>query len=93
MTPEAALGGPLARVRDGDVVTLDADAGTLSVATDDDFDARESTGRPPQGEEWAGTGRELFAAFRATVGTADMGASVFPSYGAPQQEVPVVQAV
>ena len=46
-----------------------------------------------QGEEWAGTGRELFAAFRATVGPADTGASVFPSYGAPQQEVPVVQAV
>jgi len=77
VTPEAALGGPLARVRDGDLVTLDAGAGTLDVATDDDFDARESTGRPPRGEEWAGTGRELFSALRATVGPADEGASVF----------------
>ncbi|VXC59214.1 phosphogluconate dehydratase [Nocardioides sp. AX2bis] len=93
VTPEAALGGPLARVRDGDVVTLDADAGTLSVATEDDFDARESTGRPPQGEEWAGTGRELFAAFRATVGPADEGASVFAAVDATPtlQEVRVDQ--
>ncbi len=78
VTPEAALGGPLARVRDGDLVTLDAESGTLSIEVDDDFDARESTGRPLQGEEWAGTGRELFAAFRAGVGPADLGASVFP---------------
>ncbi|MCW2852970.1 MAG: Phosphogluconate dehydratase, partial [Nocardioides sp.] len=39
----------------------------------------------------AGTGRELFAAFRATVGPADAGASVFPAYGFPQTEVPLVQ--
>nr|WP_278260055.1 dihydroxy-acid dehydratase [Nocardioides convexus] len=31
VTPEAALGGPLSRVRDGDVITLDADAGTLTI--------------------------------------------------------------
>ena len=78
--------------RDGDLITVDAVAGRL------DLDGvrlseRSPQGAAPQGEEWAGTGRELFAAFRATVGTADMGASVFPSYGAPQQEVPVVQAV
>ena len=53
--------------------------------------ARPPTGRAPQGDEWAGTGRELFAAFRATVGPADAGASVFPAYDVPQQEVPVVQ--
>ena len=92
VTPEAALDGPLSRVRDGDLITVDAVAGRL------DLDGvrlseRSPQGAAPQGEEWAGTGRELFAAFRATVGTADMGASVFPSYGAPQQEVPVVQAV
>jgi len=92
VTPEAALGGPLSRVRDGDVITVDADSSRLDlegVALQE----RAPQGRAPQGAEWSGTGRELFAAFRATVGPADAGASVFPSYDAPQQEVRVVQAV
>ena len=84
LTPEAAVGGPLSRVRDGDPITLDADSGLLEI--DADLASREPTGRPPQGEEWSGTGRELFAAFRATVGPADAGASVFPAYGAPAQD-------
>ena len=71
--------------RDAESGRLDLEGVTLH--------GRSPQGRAPQGEEWAGTGRELFAAFRATVGPADTGASVFPSYGAPQQEVPVVQAV
>jgi phosphogluconate dehydratase len=80
LTPEAALGGPLARVRDGDVVTVDATTGELAVDTGHEVLAhREPTGHAPQGEEWAGTGRELFAAFRASVGRADQGASVFPA--------------
>ncbi|WP_205472688.1 phosphogluconate dehydratase [Nocardioides sp. SYSU D00038] len=95
VTPEAAVGGPLSRVRDGDVVTVDGERGVLTV--DDVFalQSRVPTGRAPEGEEWAGTGRELFAAFRATVGPADAGASVFPSYAAPTatQEAPVVQPV
>jgi len=94
VTPEAALGGPLARVVDGDVITVDATTGLLDVAVDEAvFAHRPSTGRAPQGAEWAGTGRELFAAFRATVGTADTGASVFPAVPVPHQEVPVVQHV
>ena len=92
VTPEAALDGPLSRVRDGDVLTVDAESGRLDLEGVS-LHGRSPQGRAPQGEEWAGTGRELFAAFRATVGPADTGASVFPSYGAPQQEVPVVQAV
>lgn len=89
VTPEAALGGPLARVRDGDLVTLDADAGTLEVAAD--LAHREPTGAAPSGDTWAGTGRELFAAFRATVGPADEGASVFPVL-TPAAEVPLVRS-
>jgi phosphogluconate dehydratase len=71
-TPEAAGGGPLARLRDGDVIRLDADAGRLDV--DADLSAREPAGVP---DEAVGTGRELFAAFRASVGRPDEGASVF----------------
>jgi phosphogluconate dehydratase len=93
VTPEAALGGPLARVRDGDLVTVDAVTGRLDLAVSDaDRAARQSTGRAPSGEEWVGTGRELFAGFRATVGPADTGASVFPGLVTPE-EVPVAQHV
>jgi phosphogluconate dehydratase len=77
VTPEAALGGPLARVYDGDLITVDANAGTLTLHVDaTEFAHREPTGRPVA--DVAGTGRELFAAFRASVGAADIGASVFP---------------
>jgi phosphogluconate dehydratase len=94
VTPEAALGGPLSRIQDGDVITVDADGGLLGLHVDHEtFARRPITGRAPQGPEWAGTGRELFAAFRATVGTADTGASVFPGITAPGQEVRLVQPV
>ncbi|MCW2813425.1 MAG: phosphogluconate dehydratase [Nocardioides sp.] len=81
VTPEAAVGGPLSRVRDGDVITVDAETGVLGI--DAALQERPPTGRPPEGPEWAGTGRELFAAFRATVGPADAGASVFPTHPSP----------
>ncbi|MGZ4487639.1 MAG: phosphogluconate dehydratase [Nocardioides sp.] len=91
VTPEAALGGPIGRIQDGDLVTVDAVTGLLDLAVDRaELAARETTGSAPQGAEWAGTGRELFAAFRATVGTADTGASVFPGVTVPPQEVPLV---
>jgi len=88
VTPEAALGGALARVQDGDVITVDAVAGTLSIAVDaDEFARREATGSAPL--DVAGTGRELFASFRAAVGSADTGASVFPLV-TPSQEPSLV---
>jgi phosphogluconate dehydratase len=80
LTPEAAAGGPLARIAEGDVITLDAESGTLTVHIDDrEFIGRTPTGRPPTPEEWVGTGRELFAIMRAAVGPADEGATVFRS--------------
>ncbi|ART73054.1 phosphogluconate dehydratase [Mycobacterium dioxanotrophicus] len=80
LTPEAAAGGPLARLRDGDVITLDATTGTLSVdVTAEEFDSRPDTGQAPTADEWIGTGRELFASMRAGVGPADEGATIFRS--------------
>ncbi len=97
VTPEAALGGPLAKIRDGDLVTVDADNGRLDLHVDESaLAARDSTGRAPSGAEWVGTGRELFAGFRATVGPAETGASVFPGlqpYAPTSQEIPVAQRV
>ncbi|GAA1216825.1 phosphogluconate dehydratase [Prauserella alba] len=78
LTPEAAAGGPLARIADGDVVRLDTEAGTLDVQLDPaEFDAREPVDAAPDEAQWTGTGRELFAALRRSVGPADAGASVF----------------
>jgi phosphogluconate dehydratase len=78
LTPEAALGGPLARVRDGDLISVDAERGVVELRVDEaEFEARESTGRAQTAAEWVGTGRDLFGAFRSSVGSADTGASVF----------------
>ncbi|WP_177154538.1 MULTISPECIES: phosphogluconate dehydratase [Actinosynnema] len=78
VTPEAAVGGPLARVRDGDVLRVDAGAATLDVLVDPvELGARELVDFPPDAQSWTGTGRELFAALRRSVGPADRGASVF----------------
>ena len=74
LTPEAANGGPIARLRDGDVVRLDAVAGTLEVKVG----AAEFAAREPAVEETEpqfGMGRNLFAGFRALVGSAEHGAS------------------
>ena len=80
LTPEAAVDGPLARVREGDIIGLDANAGVLTIhVADDEFAARTATGRAPSVDEWVGTGRELFASMRAAVGPADEGASIFGS--------------
>ena len=68
--PEAALGGPLARLRDGDIVRIDADAGTLSTTAG--LDTREPLACPPAHQ---GVGRELFAFMRAGSDDAERGAS------------------
>ena len=77
LTPEAIDGGPIAKIRDGDIIRLDADAGTLEVLGDASaFEARDAVTADLTSHH-AGTGRELFAAFRAITGRADQGASIF----------------
>ncbi len=73
VSPEAAAGGPLARLRDGDVVRLDAVAGTLTCLAPD-FETRTPVVADLSANEF-GIGRELFAAFRRNVGSADTGAA------------------
>ena len=74
VSPEAACGGPLAGLRDGDIVRLDAQAGTLACLAPD-FDSRTPV-TVDLSENEHGIGRELFAAFRRTVGASDHGAAV-----------------
>ena len=71
MTPEALGGGPLARLRDGDIVRLSAETGELAALVDD-LDAREPAPPPPPQQ---GTGRELFAMMRSGADGAEQGAS------------------
>ncbi len=71
--PEALLGGPLARLRDGDVMRLCAEEGRLEVLVDDiEWQRREASPPPPF---HPGTGREIFAVLRATAANAEEGAS------------------
>ena len=73
LSPEAARGGAIAKLLDGDIVRLCANTGTLSVLVNDDVWAA----RPPapQPVKQMGTGRELFALMRATADEAEKGGS------------------
>lgn len=73
VSPEAAMGGPLSKIKDGDIVRLDATAGTLNVLASD-FDARTAD-TVDMTQNTYGTGRELFDVFRHNVGLASNGAS------------------
>ena len=73
LSPEAGDGGPIARLRDGDLVRLDARSGALDCLAD-------LSDRAPAGADLAGNGtgvgRELFDVFRLNVGLAPEGAAV-----------------
>jgi len=77
VSPEALAGGPLGKVRSGDVIRLDAEAGTLGALVD----AAEWAAREPAAlsaeqadESGHGLGRELFAGMRRNVSSAEQGA-------------------
>lgn len=77
VTPEALDDGMIGRVMEGDLLRLDAEAGTLELLVDaDELDIRETAEHDPSSSEF-GFGRELFAGFRNRVGRADEGAAVF----------------
>jgi phosphogluconate dehydratase len=77
VSPEAAAGGPLAKVQDGDVIRLDANAETLQVLVSDAEWAARPVANMPEALRAAngiGMGRELFANFRRNALTAEEGA-------------------
>lgn len=78
VSPEAASGGPLALVRDGDIIRVDGVEGTLQVRVD----AQTLTSRTPAVGTLAdgvGCGRELFGFMRQAFSSAEQGASAFTS--------------
>ena len=72
LSPEAATGGPLAQLREGDLIDLDADAGTLNVEAD--MRARPPAQKTDRSDE-SRMGRELFAGVRSLMGAAAKGGS------------------
>ena len=77
VTPEAIDGGPIARLRNGDIIALDAEAGTLTV----ELSLETLHSRPPAEYDLEayshGYGRELFQMFRENASGPELGASVF----------------
>ncbi len=76
VSPEALDGGPLCKVRDGDIIRVDGEAGTLGVLVDQaELDRRERVLAPD--DLGIGCGRELFGFLRSAFSPAERGASVF----------------
>lgn len=75
MCPECVDGGPLSKVRDGDVIVLNTQTGEVNVQVDQtEFDARVAAANSAKGHH-VGMGRELFGAFRANASSAETGAT------------------
>jgi len=75
LSPEALADGPIARVQDGDMITLDCERGLLHVEVDEATWAARAVRHPDLSHNGHGTGRELFGLFRQHASTAETGAS------------------
>jgi phosphogluconate dehydratase len=80
VSPEVLAGGPLGRVRDGDMIRLDAEAGTLQALVEGAVWNARSNAEADLSANETGMGRELFAVMRRAVCAAEEGAT---SYGLP----------
>ena len=75
MSPEARKGGVISKIQTGDIVHLDADAGTVRVElSGEEINSRESAAEPVFDQN---LGRNLFTGFRELSGISQKGASVF----------------
>jgi phosphogluconate dehydratase len=73
ITPECVGGGPLGKVRDGDIIRLDSDAGVLEARVPEEVWARRECATTDLVRNDAGTGRELFKLFRTNAAGAEQG--------------------
>jgi phosphogluconate dehydratase len=76
VTPECLSGGPLAKVRDGDMVRVDSLAGTLTVDVAEETLVQRTTSVPSLEHNHHGMGRDLFRMFRANAAAAEEGGGV-----------------
>ena len=77
LTPEAEAGGPIGKLRDGDIIRIDGVTGQLEVVVDQAEWETRPQAQADLSAYHSGVGRELFAAFRNAVSPADTGASIF----------------
>jgi phosphogluconate dehydratase len=78
VSPETLLHGPIGKVRDGDLIVIDAVEGVLDVEIDaSEWEARPVAQPTHQAGNEVGFGRELFGVFRAAAAPAELGAGVF----------------
>jgi phosphogluconate dehydratase len=77
VSPECLAGGPLGKVRNGDIIRLDADAGTLAAKVAPDEWALRVASTADLTRNQFGMGRELFQSARAVALTAEEGAGTF----------------
>jgi len=77
LTPEALDGGPIGLIRDGDIIELHADAGTLSLKVEEAELKQRIALAPDLSENDEGMGRELFTPMKSLVGSAETGATIF----------------
>ncbi|SHK30940.1 phosphogluconate dehydratase [Halomonas caseinilytica] len=82
MSPEALDGGPLSKLRDGDIVRLDANAGTLEAKVDAHVWAEREKHVAELDHYHVGLGRELFSGFRHLAMRGEEGAGVFGGFEA-----------
>ncbi len=76
VTPEAMMNGPIGKVKDGDILRLDAESGELILnVTEAELAKRDFATFDNKAEHQTGFGRELFGVFREHVGLAELGAS------------------
>ncbi|MGO4477336.1 phosphogluconate dehydratase [Massilia sp. 2TAF26] len=78
VSPEILAGGPLGLVRDGDIIRVDATAGTLEALVPADVWASRKMATADLSRSHIGMGRELFEVFRKSVTAAEEGAAHFP---------------
>ncbi|MCB1552704.1 MAG: phosphogluconate dehydratase [Xanthomonadales bacterium] len=74
VVPEVSVGGALGKLRDGDLVRIDAEAGTMQALVDTDVWSRRTSDFVPDRDAGWGVGRELFGLFRRHAGSAEQGA-------------------
>ncbi|MGN6389522.1 MAG: phosphogluconate dehydratase [Burkholderiaceae bacterium] len=77
VSPEVIAGGPLGKVRSGDVIRIDPEAGVLEARVDDAEWAARGVESPDLATYQTGMGRELFAMHRLFVSSAEEGAATF----------------
>ncbi|SDG04282.1 MULTISPECIES: phosphogluconate dehydratase [unclassified Duganella] len=78
VSPEILAGGPLGLVRDGDIIKVCAETGTLEAIVDSAVWHARSMAQADMSPNQVGMGRELFSMFRNSVSEAEQGATTFP---------------